>query len=144
MQEGRKNSSTHISLMGQKKGGKEPFSPVELGQRRARSSNRISRSQFIVRVWILNIWVLLSKSGRPNSTFRSNRPGRSNAGSKVSGLKICTTKETSKKLVSKLWKHQILKVHLMLCRKFYHTLELSHLKLRIISQLLLMLHLIHY
>lgn len=61
--------------------------PVEFGQSRARSSNRISLSQFIVRVWILNICVLLSRSGRPNSTLRSNLPGRSSAGSSVSGLK---------------------------------------------------------
>ena len=61
--------------------------PVELGQSRARSSNRMSLSQFIVRVWILNICVLLSRSGSPNSTLRSNLPGRSSAGSSVSGLK---------------------------------------------------------
>lgn len=61
--------------------------PVEFGHSRARSSNLTSLSQFIVRVWILNICVLLSISGRPNSTLRSNRPGRNNAGSSVSGLK---------------------------------------------------------
>jgi len=60
--------------------------PVEFGQSRAKSSNRISLSQFMVLVCILNICVLLSKSGRPNSTLRSNRPGRSSAGSRVSGL----------------------------------------------------------
>ena len=63
------------------------FLPVEFGQRRAKSSNRISLSQFMVRVWILNICVRLSISGRPNSTLRSNRPGRKSAGSSVSGLK---------------------------------------------------------
>lgn len=63
------------------------FVPVEFGQSRAKSSNRISLSQFIVRVWILNICVLLSISGRPNSTLRSSRPGRRSAGSRVSGLK---------------------------------------------------------
>ena len=63
------------------------FLPVEFGQSRAKSSNRISLSQFMVRVWILNICVRLSISGRPNSTLRSNRPGRNNAGSSVSGLK---------------------------------------------------------
>ena len=52
----------------------------------ARSSNRISRSQFMVRVWIWKICVRDSKSGSPNSTFLSRRPGRSNAGSRVSGL----------------------------------------------------------
>lgn len=60
--------------------------PVEFGQRRARSSKRMSLSQFIVRVWILKIWVLLSRSGSPNSTFRSSLPGRNSAGSSVSGL----------------------------------------------------------
>ena len=59
---------------------------MEFGQRRARSSNRISRSMFIVRVWILKICVRLSRSGNPNSTLRSNRPGRRSAGSSVSGL----------------------------------------------------------
>lgn len=63
------------------------YLPVEFGHSRANSSNLISLSQFIVRVWILKICVLLSISGRPNSTLRSNRPGRNNAGSSVSGLK---------------------------------------------------------
>ena len=54
----------------------------------ARSSNRISLSQFMVLVCILNICVLLSKLGRPNSTLRSNRSDRSSVGSKVTGLKI--------------------------------------------------------
>ena len=52
----------------------------------ARSSKRMSRSQFMVRVWIWNICVRDSRSGSPNSTFLSRRPGRSNAGSRVSGL----------------------------------------------------------
>ena len=63
------------------------FLPVEFGQSQAKSSNRISLSQFIVREWILNICVRLSKSGRPNLTLRSNCPGRRSAGSSVSGLK---------------------------------------------------------
>lgn len=67
--------------------------PVEFGHSRAKSSNRISLSQFMVLVCILNICVLLSKSGRPNSTLRSNRPGRSSAGSRVSGLEF-VDKET--------------------------------------------------
>ena len=46
----------------------------------------MSRSQFMVRVWILKICVRLSKSGSPNSTLRSSRPGLNRAGSKVSGL----------------------------------------------------------
>ena len=46
----------------------------------------MSRSQFMVRVWIWKICVRDSKSGSPNSTFLSRRPGRSNAGSRVSGL----------------------------------------------------------
>mmetsp|Transcript_383 Transcript_383/g.989 ORF Transcript_383/g.989 Transcript_383/m.989 type:complete len:216 (-) Transcript_383:337-984(-) len=62
--------------------------PVELGQRRARSSNRMSRSQFMVRLWIWKIWVRDSRSGSPNSTLRSRRPGRSSAGSSVSGLLV--------------------------------------------------------
>lgn len=49
------------------------------------SSKRMSRSQFMVRVWIWKICVRLSRSGRPNSTLRSRRPGRSSAGSSVSG-----------------------------------------------------------
>lgn len=69
--------------------------PVELGQRRARSSNRMSRSMFIVRVWILKIWVRDSRSGNPNSTLRSNRPGRKRAGSNVSGLHILKPKSDS-------------------------------------------------
>ena len=35
--------------------------------------------------WIRRIWVRPSRSGRPNSTFRSRRPGRRRAGSSVSG-----------------------------------------------------------
>lgn len=46
----------------------------------------MSRSQFMVRVWIWKICVRDSRSGSPNSTFLSRRPGRSNAGSRVSGL----------------------------------------------------------
>lgn len=60
---------------------------MEFGHRRAKSSKRTSLSQFMVRVWILNICVLLSRSGKPNSTFLSNRPGLNKAGSSVSGLK---------------------------------------------------------
>lgn len=45
----------------------------------------MSRSQFMVRVWIWKIWARDSRSGSPNSTLRSSRPGRSNAGSSVSG-----------------------------------------------------------
>lgn len=36
--------------------------------------------------WILKICSLPSRSGRPNSIFLSNRPGRNKAGSSVSGL----------------------------------------------------------
>mmetsp|Transcript_20664 Transcript_20664/g.41622 ORF Transcript_20664/g.41622 Transcript_20664/m.41622 type:complete len:203 (+) Transcript_20664:191-799(+) len=60
--------------------------PVQLGQRRARSSKRMSRSQFMLAEWILKISVRPSRSGTPNSTRRSMRPGRSSAGSSVSGL----------------------------------------------------------
>mmetsp|Transcript_46775 Transcript_46775/g.105793 ORF Transcript_46775/g.105793 Transcript_46775/m.105793 type:complete len:205 (-) Transcript_46775:766-1380(-) len=59
--------------------------PVVLGQRRARSSYRMSRSTAMVLVWILKMCVRPSRSGRPNSTLRSRRPGRSSAGSRVSG-----------------------------------------------------------
>ena len=45
----------------------------------------MSRSTAMDLVWMRNIWVRDSKSGRPNSTLRSRRPGRSNAGSNVSG-----------------------------------------------------------
>mmetsp|Transcript_206 Transcript_206/g.421 ORF Transcript_206/g.421 Transcript_206/m.421 type:complete len:216 (+) Transcript_206:1078-1725(+) len=62
--------------------------PVELGHRRARRSKRMSRSQFIVRLWISKMFLRPSRSGRPNSTFRSRRPGRSSAGSRVSGLLV--------------------------------------------------------
>ena len=44
--------------------------PVLLGHKRAMSSKRMSRSQFMVRVCIWKICVLLSKSGSPNSTCR--------------------------------------------------------------------------
>mmetsp|Transcript_28626 Transcript_28626/g.50896 ORF Transcript_28626/g.50896 Transcript_28626/m.50896 type:complete len:234 (+) Transcript_28626:1357-2058(+) len=60
--------------------------PVVFGQSRASSSKRMSLSMFIVFAWILKIWVRPSRSGRPNSTLRSNRPGLSRAGSSVSGL----------------------------------------------------------
>mmetsp|Transcript_29321 Transcript_29321/g.62860 ORF Transcript_29321/g.62860 Transcript_29321/m.62860 type:complete len:218 (+) Transcript_29321:1076-1729(+) len=59
--------------------------PVVFGQRRAMSSKRMSRSQFIRLEWIFRMWPRPSRSGRPNSTFRSSRPGRMSAGSRVSG-----------------------------------------------------------
>ena len=59
--------------------------PVVLGHNLASSSNRMPLSQFIPLEWILKIWVLESRSGRANSTFRSSRPGRRIAGSSVSG-----------------------------------------------------------
>ena len=59
--------------------------PVLLGHSRASSSKRMSFSQLIVRVWIWKICARLSRSGGENSTFRSRRPGRNNAGSSVSG-----------------------------------------------------------
>ena len=34
-------------------------------------------------VWILKMWARPSKSGRPISIFRSSRPGRESAGSRV-------------------------------------------------------------
>jgi hypothetical protein len=69
------------------------YIPVEFGQSRASSSNLMSLSQFIVRVWILNICVRLSRSGSPNSTLRSSRPGLNNAGSSVSGLNQQNSKQ---------------------------------------------------
>ena len=48
----------------------------------------MSRSQFMVRVWIWKICVRDSRSGSPNSTFLSRRPGLNNAGSSVSGLLV--------------------------------------------------------
>merc|ERR1719217_924192 len=48
----------------------------------------MSRSAAMVLAWILRICVLPSRSGKPNSTLRSNRPGRSRAGSNVSGLLV--------------------------------------------------------
>mmetsp|Transcript_7571 Transcript_7571/g.24890 ORF Transcript_7571/g.24890 Transcript_7571/m.24890 type:complete len:268 (+) Transcript_7571:424-1227(+) len=59
--------------------------PVQLGQRRASSSKRMSRSQLMEREWIWKMAARPSRSGRPNSTFRSMRPGRNRAGSRVSG-----------------------------------------------------------
>jgi len=84
--------------------------PVELGHNRAIKSKRISRSTLILkrenqvsmiiaaskdrewtnlRAWIRRICARPSLSGRPNSTRRSNRPGRRSAGSRVSGLRPC-------------------------------------------------------
>mmetsp|Transcript_15552 Transcript_15552/g.62609 ORF Transcript_15552/g.62609 Transcript_15552/m.62609 type:complete len:205 (-) Transcript_15552:770-1384(-) len=59
--------------------------PVVLGQSRARRSYRMSRSTAMVRAWIFKTCVRPWRSGSPNSTFRSRRPGRSSAGSSVSG-----------------------------------------------------------
>jgi len=62
--------------------------PVEFGQSLAMSSNLMSFSKAIVFAWILKIWHLPSRSGRPNSIFLSILPGRANAGSRVSGLLV--------------------------------------------------------
>mmetsp|Transcript_12085 Transcript_12085/g.40416 ORF Transcript_12085/g.40416 Transcript_12085/m.40416 type:complete len:260 (-) Transcript_12085:488-1267(-) len=74
--------------------------PVQFGHSRASSSKRMSRSQFIEREWIWKMDARPSKSGRPNSTLRSMRPGRSSAGSSVSGrlvaIKILTLPRASK------------------------------------------------
>ena len=59
--------------------------PVVLGHSRASSSKRMPRSHVIGREWILKISVRPSRSGSPNSTLRSRRPGRFSAGSSVSG-----------------------------------------------------------
>lgn len=77
--------------------------PVVLGHNRAIRSKRISRSTLILlltincsspreregtnlRAWIRRMCARPSLSGRENSTRRSRRPGRSRAGSRVSGL----------------------------------------------------------
>ena len=60
-----------------------------------RSSKRMSRSQFMVRVWIWKICVRDSRSGSPNSTFLSKRPGLNSAGSRVSGLLVAISTCTS-------------------------------------------------
>jgi hypothetical protein len=59
--------------------------PVELGHSLASSSNLMSRSTLMDRAWILKMCVRPSRSGSPNSTFLSRRPGRIRAGSRVSG-----------------------------------------------------------
>mmetsp|Transcript_20111 Transcript_20111/g.52208 ORF Transcript_20111/g.52208 Transcript_20111/m.52208 type:complete len:201 (+) Transcript_20111:198-800(+) len=59
--------------------------PVVLGHSRASNSKRMSRSVLMERAWILKMCARPSRSGGPNSTLRSSRPGRSNAGSSVSG-----------------------------------------------------------
>ena len=59
--------------------------PVLLGHKRASNSKRMSRSTLMERAWILKMCVRPSRSGRPNSTLRSKRPGRIRAGSRVSG-----------------------------------------------------------
>ena len=67
----------------------------------------MSRSQFIVRVWIWKICVRDSRSGSPNSTFLSRRPGLRSAGSRVSGLLVAISTCTSTSCIS---------LHLMLPR----------------------------
>ena len=62
--------------------------PVLLGHNLASSSYRMSRSTDIDRAWIRKMLIRPSWSGRPNSTFRSRRPGRRRAGSRVSGLLV--------------------------------------------------------
>lgn len=60
--------------------------PVALGHFLANNSNLIFFSIDIVFDKILKIWILPSKSGKPNSIFLSILPGLIMAGSKVSGL----------------------------------------------------------
>ncbi|KAI7724276.1 26S protease regulatory subunit [Hortaea werneckii] len=59
--------------------------PVELGHRREINSHRISRSTDMLLAWIRRILARPSVSGRENSIFRSIRPGRIRAGSRVEG-----------------------------------------------------------
>ena len=50
-------------------------------------SNRMSLSTLILRAWIRRMCARPSLSGNENSIRRSRRPGRNNAGSRVSGLR---------------------------------------------------------
>mmetsp|Transcript_26955 Transcript_26955/g.93555 ORF Transcript_26955/g.93555 Transcript_26955/m.93555 type:complete len:202 (-) Transcript_26955:876-1481(-) len=59
--------------------------PVVLGHSRASSSYRMPRSTFMRFVWMRRMCVRPARSGSPNSTLRSRRPGRRSAGSSVSG-----------------------------------------------------------
>jgi hypothetical protein len=59
--------------------------PVLFGQSLASNSKRMSRSTLMERAWILKMCVRPSRSGSPNSTFLSSRPGLMRAGSNVSG-----------------------------------------------------------
>ena len=59
--------------------------PVVDGHSRAISSNRMPRSTDKLLAWMRKMWVRPAKSGSPNSTLRSRRPGRNSAGSSVSG-----------------------------------------------------------
>ena len=59
--------------------------PVVDGHNLANSSNLMFFSMLMCLAWILKICVLPSRSGNPNSTFLSSLPGRSRAGSSVSG-----------------------------------------------------------
>jgi hypothetical protein len=61
------------------------YLPVLLGQSLANNSKRMSRSTLMERAWILKMCVRPSRSGSPNSTFLSSRPGLMRAGSSVSG-----------------------------------------------------------
>lgn len=60
--------------------------PVAFGHNLEIKSNRMLRDTDIDLAWIRRIWARPAASGGANSTLRSIRPGRSNAGSNVSGL----------------------------------------------------------
>lgn len=80
--------------------------PVLLGQSLANNSKRMSRSTLMERAWILKMCVRPSRSGRPNSTFLSSRPGLMSAGSSVSGrfvaISTCHTQQTIRRF-TQLW-----------------------------------------
>lgn len=62
--------------------------PVEFGHNRATRSKRIFCSTDIDLACMRKMFDLPSRSGSENSILRSRRPGRSKAGSNVSGLSV--------------------------------------------------------
>ncbi|KFD52487.1 hypothetical protein M514_06684 [Trichuris suis] len=60
--------------------------PVTLSGRDTKSSKSTSSCKFILDAMVVNTRRFCLRSGNGNSIFRSNRPGRSNAGSNVSAL----------------------------------------------------------
>jgi hypothetical protein len=79
--------------------------PVLFGQSLASSSKRMSRSTLMERAWILKMCVRPSRSGSPNSTFLSSRPGLMRAGSSVSGRFVAMSTCYKDNAITRL-KHQ--------------------------------------